>query len=74
MPILLMNWMKVLHAATRLWPGAQMTTVVKLSNYDDAKYVAERVPGWKMYPDVAIKADGTPEVTAEEAWEMGLIL
>ena len=51
--------------------GAQMTTVVKLTNYADAKYVSERVPGWKMYPDVAVKADGSPEVTAEEAWEMG---
>lgn len=51
--------------------GAQMTTVVKLTSHADAKYVAERVPGWKMYPDVAVKADGSPEVSAEEAWEMG---
>ena len=33
--------------------GAEMTTVVKLSNLADATYVAKRVPGWKMYPDVA---------------------
>jgi methylisocitrate lyase len=51
--------------------GAHMTTVVKLTSHADAKYVAERVPGWKMYPDVAVKADGSPEVSAEEAWEMG---
>jgi methylisocitrate lyase len=24
-----------------------------------------------MYPDVAVKSDGSPEVSAEEAWEMG---
>jgi len=35
--------------------GAQMTTVVKLTNLKDAAYVAKRVPGWKMYPDVAGK-------------------
>ena len=35
--------------------GAKMTTVVKLTNLKDATYVAKRVPGWKMYPDVAGK-------------------
>ena len=51
--------------------GAQMTTVVKLTSYADAKYVSERVPGWKMYPDVAVKEDGSPEVSAAEAYDMG---
>ena len=50
--------------------GAQMTTVVKLTNLDDAKYVAKRVPGWKMYPDVGGK-DGVPEVTVEEVYPLG---
>ena len=50
--------------------GAQMTTVVKLSNLEDARYVAERVPGWKMYPDVAGK-DGKAEVTVEEIYPLG---
>jgi methylisocitrate lyase len=50
--------------------GAQMTTVVKLNNYDDAKYVAERVKGWKMYPDV-MGSNGVAEITAEQAYELG---
>lgn len=50
--------------------GAQMTTVVKLNNLKDAQYVAKRVPGWKMYPDVAGK-DGVPEVTVEEIYPLG---
>jgi methylisocitrate lyase len=50
--------------------GADMTTVVKLSNLKDAKYVAKKVPGWKMYPDVAGK-NGVPEVTVEEIYPLG---
>ena len=50
--------------------GAQMTTVVKLSNIEDARYVAKRVPGWKMYPDVG-GANGVPEVTVEEIYPLG---
>ena len=50
--------------------GAQMTTVVKLSNLRDAGYVAERVPGWKMYPDVGGK-DGVAEVTVEDIYPLG---
>ena len=50
--------------------GAQMTTVVKLSNLDDAKYVARKVSGWKMYPDVAGK-NGVPEVTVEDIYPLG---
>src|SRR5262245_2698718 len=50
--------------------GAQMTTVVKLSNLKDATYVAKKVPGWKMYPDVAGK-NGVPEVTVEEIYPLG---
>ncbi len=50
--------------------GAQMTTVVKLTNLRDAAYVAERVPGWKMYPDVGGK-DGVAEVTVEDIYPLG---
>jgi methylisocitrate lyase len=50
--------------------GADMTTVVKLNNLADAKYVASKVPGWKMYPDVAGK-NGVPEVTVEEIFPLG---
>jgi 2-methylisocitrate lyase-like PEP mutase family enzyme len=50
--------------------GADMTTVVKLNNLEDAKYVASKVPGWKMYPDVKGK-DGVPEVTADQVYRLG---
>ena len=46
------------------------TTVVNLKCYDDAKIVGERVPGWKMYPDVAAQ-DGVPEVTVEQVYPLG---
>jgi methylisocitrate lyase len=50
--------------------GADMTTVVKLNNLEDAKYVAGKVPGWKMYPDVKGK-DGVPEVSVDEIYPLG---
>ncbi len=50
--------------------GAQMTTVVKLGNLRDATYVAERVPGWKMYPDVG-GSNGVPEVSVEDIYPLG---
>lgn len=50
--------------------GADMTTVVKLSSLEDATYVAERVPGPKMYPDVAGR-HGVPEVTVEQIQPLG---
>jgi 2-methylisocitrate lyase-like PEP mutase family enzyme len=50
--------------------GAQMSTVVKLSNLADARYVASKVPGWKMYPDVAGK-NGVPEVTVDDIYPLG---
>jgi len=50
--------------------GAEMTTVVKLSSFRDAQYVAKKVPGWKMYPDVAGK-DGVPEVTVDQVYPLG---
>ena len=50
--------------------GAPITTIVKLGNYDDAAYAAERVPGWKMYPDVRAY-NGVPAVTAEQLTPLG---
>jgi 2-methylisocitrate lyase-like PEP mutase family enzyme len=50
--------------------GAEMTTVVRLSNIEDAAYVAERVPGWKMYPD-ASGHNGVPEVTVDQIYPLG---
>lgn len=50
--------------------GAEMTTVVKTSSLEHAKFVSERVPGWKMYPDVAGR-NGVPEVTVEQIRPLG---
>lgn len=50
--------------------GAEMTTVVKLNNLEDAKYVSKKVPGWKMYPDVK-GSNGIPEVTVDEVYPLG---
>ena len=50
--------------------GADMTTVVKLNNLEDAKYIATNVSGWKMYPDVKGK-NGVPEVSADEIYPLG---
>jgi methylisocitrate lyase len=50
--------------------GADMTTIVKLSNLQDARYMAGKVPGWKMFPDVKGK-NGVPEVTVEEIYPLG---
>jgi len=50
--------------------GAEMTTVVKLNNLEDARYVSRKVPGWKMYPDVKGQ-DGVPEVTVDDIYPLG---
>ena len=50
--------------------GAQMTTVVKLNNLEDARYVARKVPGWKMYPDVRGE-NGVQNVTVDEIYPLG---
>lgn len=50
--------------------GARMTTVVKIGTLDHAKYVAEKVPGWKMFPDVR-DIDGKPAVTVDQIYPLG---
>jgi methylisocitrate lyase len=50
--------------------GAQMTTVVRIGNLEDARYVASKVPGWKMYPDVR-GSNGVQDVTVEDIYPMG---
>lgn len=59
-----------IRCAKAIEMGADMTTIVKLSSYKDAVYVSERVPGWKMYPDVA-GANGVPEVTVDQVYPLG---
>ena len=50
--------------------GAEMTTVVRIRNLAQAQYVAEHVPGWKMYPDVTAE-NGIPAVTLAEIYPLG---
>jgi 2-methylisocitrate lyase-like PEP mutase family enzyme len=45
--------------------GADMAMIVKVGTYAQAKYMAERVPGWKIFADV--RADnGIPSATMEQ--------
>ncbi|BBB14535.1 isocitrate lyase/PEP mutase family protein [Sphingopyxis sp. FD7] len=53
--------------------GAQMTTVVKIGTLDHAKHVAQKVPGWKMFPDVR-DIDGKPAVTVDQIYPLGFNL
>jgi methylisocitrate lyase len=50
--------------------GADMAMIVKVGTYEQAKYMAERVPGWKIFADV--RADnGVPSVTMEQLTQLG---
>lgn len=50
--------------------GADITVIVRLNNIKDAREVARRVPGWKMYPDLNQNM-GMPEVSVEEIYPLG---
>ena len=50
--------------------GAKMSTVVRISTLDHAKVVSEKVPGWKMFPDVR-DIDGKPGVTVDQIYPLG---
>jgi 2-methylisocitrate lyase-like PEP mutase family enzyme len=50
--------------------GADMAMIVKVGTYAQARYMAERVPGWKIFADV--RADnGIPSVTMEQLTPLG---
>jgi methylisocitrate lyase len=50
--------------------GADMAMIVKVGSYEQAKFMAERVPGWKIFADV--RADnGIPSVTMEQLTQLG---
>lgn len=53
--------------------GVEMTMIIGISNEDDAVYVSERDPGWKMWPDV-MSRNGVPDVTLERLDELGFNL
>lgn len=50
--------------------GAHMAMIVKAGNYEEAKFMAERVPGWKIFADVRAD-DGIPSVTMEQLTGLG---
>ena len=53
--------------------GADMAMMVLITDYEHAKIMAEKVPGWKIFADV--RADnGVPNVTMEQMTELGFKL
>ena len=53
--------------------GAPMTLAIGLQGVEDAKAVAERVHGWKMYPDVKSK-NGVTDIDLKTAADLGFNL
>lgn len=53
--------------------GADMSMVLAINCLDDCKKIAERVPGWKMYPDV-VSRNGVPDVELEDIAKLGFNL
>jgi len=50
--------------------GADMAMIVKVGTYDQAVFMSQRVPGWKIFADV--RADGgIPSVTMEQLTQLG---
>ena len=50
--------------------GADMSVIIGLNNIKDAKIIASRVPGWKMYADL-ISVNGVPQVNLQEIYSLG---
>lgn len=50
--------------------GAPMTLIVRLNSVRDAREIARRVPGWKMYPDLNQNMN-VPEVAIDEIAPLG---
>lgn len=50
--------------------GAEMSCVIGITTMEDAVYVGERVPGWKMWPDV-MSRNGVPDVDLDEIYKLG---
>ncbi len=50
--------------------GADMTVIIRLNNMKDAITVSQRVPGWKLFPDLN-QNYGLPTLTATELFPLG---
>lgn len=51
--------------------GAPMTLINRFYNIDECRRAAESLHGWKMYPDVVIQSDGSPEVELNDIAALG---
>ena len=51
--------------------GAPMTLVNRYYNIEECRHAAKILDGWKMYPDVIVQADGSPEVELKDIEELG---
>lgn len=50
--------------------GADMTVIVMIKTLDQCRRIAQRVPGWKMYPDL-FSHDGIPDVELADVEKLG---
>ena len=50
--------------------GADMIVIVMIKTLDQCKQIAERIPGWKMYPDL-FSHDGIPDVELDDVDKLG---
>ena len=60
-----------MYRATKL--GAHMAMVLGIHTLDECKRINERIPGWKMYPDVTTH-DGIPDVELDDIAKLGFNL
>lgn len=53
--------------------GAHMTMVLGIHTLEECKQINDRLPGWKMYPDVESK-NGVPDVELDDIAKLGFNL
>ncbi len=51
--------------------GAPMTLVNRFYNIEECRHAAKILDGWKMYPDVIVQKDGSPEVELKDIEALG---
>lgn len=53
--------------------GAHMTMVLNIATLEECKYINEKLPGWKMFPDI-YSVNGKPICTLEDVAKYGFNL
>ena len=53
--------------------GAHMTMVLNIANLEESRYINEKLPGWKMFPDI-YSVEGKPICTLKEVADLGFNL